>query len=124
MGRRWWRRYPARTRMEAKGADLLVTDQRCRKAWAVQVKTNASTAKWWLLSDHSRHLRSAVHVYVFVSVPKTKNVQPRFYVVPSRVVAKTGRRFERSTGSIWYGYQRQDKYENNWKLFGRSGNPL
>jgi hypothetical protein len=34
------------TSRSALGADLLVTDQRCHKAWSVQVKTNASSANF------------------------------------------------------------------------------
>lgn len=42
----------------AMGADLLVTDQRCQKAWSVQVKTNASSANFWLAGRHARQLKS------------------------------------------------------------------
>src|SRR3979490_1302873 len=58
------------TSRSAMGADLLVTDQRCRKAWSVQVKTNASTANFWLVNSKTKDAVSATHVYVFVSAPK------------------------------------------------------
>ncbi len=107
------------TSRSAMGADLLVTDQKCRKAWSVQVKTNASMANFWLTSAKTKELASPSHVYVFVSVPKNEQRAPEFYVVPSRVVAKTVQTSRpRSTGSVWHAYYRQDKYKDNWKLFG------
>ncbi len=107
------------TSRSAMGADLLVTDQKCRKAWSVQVKTNASMANFWLTSAKTKELASPSHVYVFVSVPKDEQQDPVFYVVPSRVVANTVRSSQaRSTGSVLHAYYRQDKYKDNWKLFG------
>jgi len=107
------------TSRSAMGADLLVTDQRCRKAWSVQVKTNAKTAKFWLTSPTMRDMVSPSHIYVFVNVPRNAKSAPKFYVVPSRVVASTVRVTPpRSTGSVWHFYRRDDKFEDNWKVFG------
>jgi len=108
------------TSRSAMGADLLVTDQRCRKAWSVQVKTNASMAKFWLTSPNTKDLVSPSHVYVFVSVPKDKQKGPFFYVVPSQRVASAVKKSHSSTGTVWYEYHLNDKYEDNWKLFGDS----
>jgi len=38
------------TSRSAAGADLLVTDHQCKKAWSVQVKTNSKPMNFWLLS--------------------------------------------------------------------------
>src|SRR6266540_954106 len=75
------------TSRSAMGADLLITDQRCQKAWSIQVKTNASTANSWLVNPNTRNVRSRSHAYVFVSVPKNPERPAQFYVIPSRVVA-------------------------------------
>lgn len=107
------------TSRSAMGADLLVTNRTCTKAWSVQVKTISSTSKWWPLNPHAERLYSPSHIYVFVNVPRTRKADPSFYVVPSRVVAKSCVKFERPK-SVWYGYERQDKYRNNWKLFGHA----
>jgi hypothetical protein len=108
------------TSRSAIGADLLVTDRRCRKAWSVQVKTNASTSKSWLVNPHSKRLRSLTHVYVFVTAPKDDRKDTQFFVVPSHVVArKIVTTPPRSTGSIWHAYHREDRYRDNWKLFGK-----
>lgn len=108
------------TSRSAMGADLLVTDQKCRKAWSIQVKTNASMANFWLTSAKTKELASPSHVYVFVSVPKNEQRAPVFYVVPSRVVANAVQSSppQGSTGSVWHAYYRADKYKDNWKLFG------
>jgi hypothetical protein len=105
------------TSRSARGADLLVTDRGCIKTWSVQVKTNSSTSKWWALNPHAKQMRSSTHVYIFVSIPKNREYQPKFYVVPSRIVAATFKKFERPN-STWFAYERQDKYKDNWKLFG------
>jgi hypothetical protein len=58
------------TSRSAMGADLLITDQRCKKAWSVQVKTNAGTPNFWLVGSHAKEINSPTHVYVFVNIPK------------------------------------------------------
>lgn len=109
------------TSRSAMGADLLVTDQLCQNAWSVQVKTNASTANFWLVSAKTKDLRSPSHVYVFVNVPKNVQRLPQFYVVPSEVVASNVRTTPPRPGSIWHAYYREEQYRDNWALFG---NPL
>ena len=56
------------TSRSAFGADLLVTDQKCKKAWSVQVKTNRKAASFWLVNAHTRDSASDSHVYVFVNL--------------------------------------------------------
>ena len=103
------------TSRSALGADLLVTDQRCHKAWSVQVKTNASSANFWLTGFRAKEIKSKTHMYVFVSLPKNK--PPRFFVVPSKIVAKE------IHGSKWHSWYRKEAYENKWKLFGNPEGP-
>jgi len=80
------------TSRSAFGADLLVTDQKCKRAWSVQVKTNAGRATFWLLNKHSREVKSDMHIYVLVNLgqknPRQKLSPPDFYVVPSRVLTR------------------------------------
>src|SRR5882672_7515483 len=56
------------TSRSAFGADLLVTDQKCKHAWSVQVKTNFDRRTFWLLSKPAREIKSDTHVYVFVNL--------------------------------------------------------
>ncbi len=100
------------------GADLLVTDQDCLRAFSVQVKTNARHFNFWLLNKHSKRLKSSSHIYVFVNLSKNDG-SPEYYVVPSRIVAKR-MYVERRRGSTWYSFDRSNaiKYENKWSVFG------
>lgn len=108
------------TSRSAMGADLLVTDQRCQKAWSVQVKTNGSTANFWLANANAKNVASRSHIYIFVNAPKNEKQPPQFYVVPSRVVARAIKTSPpRSTGSIWHAYYRDDQYRDRWQLFGK-----
>ncbi|HEY2032688.1 MAG TPA: hypothetical protein VGH02_03270 [Rhizomicrobium sp.] len=112
------------TSRSALGADLLVTDQECKKAWSVQVKTNAKTAKFWLTSEKAKSISSKSHIYVFVNARRDKG-EPEFYVVPSRIVAKTIKTTPpRKTGSIWHSYWKDEKYRDAWKkVFGEPKGP-
>jgi hypothetical protein len=107
------------TSRSARGADLLVTDQLCRNAWSVQVKTKASNANFWLVGAHTKEMTSRTHVYVFVTV-LAKQEKVQFYVVPSRTVATAVRTFRRKR-STWYSFPRKERYLDNWKVFG---NPM
>jgi hypothetical protein len=108
------------TSRSALGADLLVTDQRCHNAWSVQVKTNASGANFWLIGKKAEELSSKTHMYVFVNVPK--NRPPRYYIVPSKVVARNPH-----AGGDWSSFYRDrdgnQKYEDKWDLFGNPEGP-
>jgi hypothetical protein len=106
------------TSRSAAGADLLVTDQRCKRAYSVQVKTNAKPANFWLVNPGAKHLASKSHVYVFVNIRKG-DLRPEFFVVPSRAVAR-GVKVEQRPRSTWYSFWRDQagKYQDRWSLFG------
>jgi hypothetical protein len=106
------------TSRNARGADLLVTDQEYRRTWSVQVKTNRKPATFWLLSKDYKELLSATHIYMFINLRGDN--RPDYYVVPSRIVAKQGTTTpERSGGSIWYSFWRRDaeRYREAWSTF-------
>jgi hypothetical protein len=108
------------TSRSAIGADLLVTDQRCRRAWSVQVKTNSKAASFWLLNKHVDRFQSKSHAYVFVNLKKGS--RPEYLVVGSEVVAKKARTVERKTGSVWYSFHRPIALAKSegWELFGKA----
>jgi hypothetical protein len=108
------------TSRSALGADLLVTDQHCKRAWSVQVKTNSSMQNWWHMGATAKQLASATHIYVFVSIPKNPKRPPQFYVVPSRQVAP----FIKKTRTRGYAYYRDESYRDKWKLFGNPTGPI
>lgn len=109
------------TSRSAMGADLLVTDQSCKKAWSVQVKTNAKRHGFWLAGKHARTLHSASHVYIFVDVEPKKGAPPDFYVVPSKIVARDATGPQKWSGSFSYILDRH--YHNKWRIFGDPQGP-
>ncbi len=112
------------TARNAFGADLQVTDNKCERSWSVQVKTNKDTsANFWLLNPHCENLKSDNHVYVFVALKG--NQRPQFLVVPSRIVAENVCRDQAKTGSVWYSFSREakwDRKDEGWEeCFGSPG---
>jgi hypothetical protein len=113
------------TSRSAFGADLLVTDQRCRKAWSVQVKTNRKAGASWLLNSHVGEVLSDSHAYVLVNL--RGDARPCYFVVPSAEVVRVHKKKERKTGSIWYWVHRGDiaDYAEGWsKVFGEASGTL
>ena len=109
------------TSRSAFGADLLVTDQRCRKAWSVQVKTNRRAALFWLVSKHVSDTWSDSHIYVFVNLRGDE--RPEYFIVPSPTVAKIYKENPAKIGTIWYEVHKAaiQKYAEGWpNIFGIS----
>lgn len=106
------------TSRSAAGADLLVTDQECQRAWSVQVKTNRKSANFWLLGANAVRLKSDSHIYVFVNIGN--QARPDFIVVPSAHVAAKLKIERYSTGSAWYVFWKNDRPSDGegWELFG------
>jgi hypothetical protein len=105
------------TSRSAIGADLLVTDQKCKNAFSVQVKTNARTFDFWLIGKRAKETVSASHIYVLVNVRNTKRDGERieYFILPSKLLAR--RAYHRGD---WPNI-RCDKIsdcKDNWKVFG------
>src|SRR6266404_1900067 len=77
------------TSRSAIGADLLVTDQECRRAWSIQVKTNRKAARFWLIGQHNGRFKSKSHVYIFINLKGDE--RPDYLVVASAFVAMHAR---------------------------------
>jgi hypothetical protein len=121
------------TSRSARGADLLVTDQRCQHAWSVQVKTNAGAKNDWILNKDAEQLKSPSHIYVFVNL-KGKDLldRPDYLVVTSEEVAKHVERYVAKSGkhgaeggSVWYYFARNERPRTvqGWEVFGNSVPP-
>lgn len=108
------------TSRSAAGADLLVTDQACTKAWSVQVKTNKKPSNTWLVGAHANELKSDSHVYVFVNLNKTDDERPEYLVTASEVVARNVQEKTRTTGSRWYWFDKKNRQTTGegWEIFG------
>jgi hypothetical protein len=106
------------TSRNARGADLLVTTQDCKRTWSVQVKTNRKAAGFWLLSKDYNDLLSPTHIYIFINLRGDE--KPDYYVVPSKIVGRHGvTTTPRSTGSIWHSFYRRDAdtFKDKWSIF-------
>jgi len=110
------------TSRNAKGADLLVTDQSCNRAYSVEVKTNGTRANFWLLNRGAQELSSPSHVYVLVNLHRDLNAV-EYYVVPSGFVAHNVK-VERSARATWYSIVKSpqlERFKNGWDYFGEHG---
>jgi hypothetical protein len=109
----------APTSRSAIGADILATNLDCSRTVAVQVKTNATTFDYWLLSAKAKQ-HSPLYVYVFVNLLE-KDRRVEFFVVPSHVVAERTKFSVARTRrqSEWHQLYRADvlDFKDNWQLF-------
>ena len=114
------------TSRNAKGADLLATDQHCQRAWSVQVKTQRQAANFWLIGSHAREVKSPSHIYVFINLRGDN--KPEYLVVPSEIVAEKMYKYKANTGTVFYGFYRKAgkefiaaqgwKDSGGWEAFG------
>ena len=95
------------TSRSAKGADLLVTDESCKKTFSVQVKFD-KRGQFWLIKEV---LVSKQHVYVFVT---HRNSQYEFFVVPSKEAAAVHRPSDKGWGSV--GRSSIESYRDKWEV--------
>lgn len=100
----------------ADGADLLVTDQHCRRAYSVQVKTNAASFSYFNVGGEAISLCSESHIYVLVNL---KRQATEFYVVPSIELAKRIKSFQRKN-STWHAVACKEvaRHKDAWAAFG------
>src|SRR5882762_8348983 len=109
------------TSRSAMGADILVTDQKCTRAWSVQVKTNAKTHSFWLLNRKTTEAVSDTHVYALVNLINRRDGETiEYFVIPSAVVAKRLVHDKSKAGtSEWWAIYRNKimDYKDRWNLF-------
>jgi hypothetical protein len=107
------------TSRSAIGADILVTDQKCKRAYSVQVKTNSRTFNFWLIGKKAKETVSSTHIYVLVNLKNTmRNGETvEYYVVPSRQLARNG-----SHRGKWPNISIDIvlRWKNKWSVFGRA----
>ena len=96
------------TARNAKGADILVTDEACQRAFSVQVKSDRSRPSWLVGKELPV---STSHIFVFVYFPKEG--EPEFYVVPSRVTERVQKDKDKKMPYV----RKTDiaKYRDNWE---------
>jgi hypothetical protein len=74
------------TLRNTRGVDILCSNHETTKTVTIQVKTNRSSRREWVLNQKSETLISDFHFYVFVCLNDGKKY-PDFFIVPSNVVA-------------------------------------
>jgi len=99
------------------GADLLVTDQNCKRAYSVQVKTNARTFNFWLIGKKAKETTSDTHIYALVNIRNNKRNGEKieYFIVPSKNLSRIGYH-----AGNWPNIKRENvlKYEDAWNVFG------
>jgi len=107
------------TSRNAKGADILVTDQKCQRTYAVQVKTNKTIFNFWLVSKAILDYASSCCICVFVNIRNGKNgEQVEYYVVPSQFAAEHLQCDAKGNWpSIWL--KDVEQYKDDWSIFGQ-----
>ena len=112
------------TSRSAQGADLLVTDQNCRRTFSVQVKTDSRGSNF-LISKNANKVVSKSHIYVLVRIRKLKKLISdenkegeiiEYYVVPSKILSESTGHYENFSSSIQRKYI--EEYRDEWKCFG------
>jgi hypothetical protein len=104
------------------GADLLITDHRCRNTWTIQVKvTDQSTKRrrGWLIGRNAALTAHPTHAYIFVIL--NGDNPPEFYVVPSKFVA----RHQRGAASMpEFRLETAKPFSKGWRMLRvRPGGP-
>jgi hypothetical protein len=105
------------TSRSALAADILVTDQKCKRSLSVQVKTNSGAAGFWLVGKDT--IVSETHIYVLVNLrSKGKPDQPEYFAIPSEVVKKQTKYNKYPNSEFWSVYRKDIIDYNNWDVFG------
>lgn len=116
------------TLKNTKGIDILVSNETSSKLVGIQVKTNNSKRKAWLLNKKAEKIAEDNLVYVFVNL-KELNELPDFHVVPSKIVAqqvkeghaqwlrtpgKKGQKHKDTSMRMFV--DSKDKFKNSWNI--------
>ncbi|MGO9137237.1 MAG: hypothetical protein ACLQBC_06160 [Syntrophales bacterium] len=108
------------TSRSAIGADILATDQACQNTFSVQVKTNARTFNFWLLTSKAKEQVSKNHIYVLVNLRHDKSGETiQYFVVPSKVISDK-MIYSKNKNSEWWAINMKDveEYRDKWSIFG------
>jgi len=112
------------TSRNAQGADLLITDQQCSRAFSIQVKSNTyRNCKYFLIGKKGEDIISETHIYVLVNIIEPSKKNPieiiAYYVVPSKVVNKKLVHDKGKTGKAeWWYVVIEDilPYKDKWEI--------
>ena len=101
----------------AQGADLLVTDQQCQRAFTVQVKTDTTGGAFCLVGKKAKDVVASSHVYVLVRIRNLKKhgEDIEYYVVRSKRLSELADHRGDWPNVKWKNISR---YKDKWNVFG------
>jgi len=120
----------ALTSRNAKGIDMLASNETATKSVGIQVKTNQGDSRKWMLRDKADEYFADNLFYVFVNLNSGRSYC-EYFIVPSKVVAKyvktkhkewlktPGSKGQKhNDNSIRWFRDYECKYLNRWDLLG------
>lgn len=118
------------TLRNTKGVDVLCSNSNATKTVGIQVKTNKSSERVWLLNQKVEDYFAPNLFYIFVNLNNNKK-SPDFFVVPSQTVAEhikqSHEKWLRTPGKKGHKHKDnpmrhfrdvEEKYLNKWDLLG------
>ncbi|MBI4244922.1 MAG: aspartate ammonia-lyase [Planctomycetes bacterium] len=118
------------TLRNTRGVDILCADQESRKAVSIQVKTNKTSNRSWIMNIKHEKIVEKNLFYVFVNLNDNKK-PPDYFIVPSKAVAKyiseshrnwlstPGKRVKQHKDTPARKFEDyKGKYLNRWDLLG------
>ncbi len=119
------------TLKNTKGIDVLVSNENSKKLVGVQVKTNNSNRKAWVLNKKAEELSEDNFIYVFTNLKELDQL-PDYYIVPSQIVAKYVKKEHKewlnTPGEKGQAHRENDmrmfrdeneEFKNKWEIFER-----
>ena len=116
------------TLRNSRGIDIIASNSDATKSVSIQVKTNNTGKPIWLLNKNAEEVNTKNHYYIFVALDALGK-RPRYYIVPSKIVAGFIKKNHREwlLGAKKDGSQRKDnnirkfsdkesKYLEKWEL--------
>ena len=116
------------TLRNSRGIDIIASNSDGSKSVSIQVKTNSSGKKSWILNKKSEDFFSDNHYYIFVALGH-QDERPSYHIVPSKDVAEhTSKRHvnwlkgkkrdgtDRKDSSMRKFDDPSDRYQEAWHL--------
>lgn len=120
------------TLRNTRGVDILVSGRDAARSAGIQVKTNQSSSKGWILTKKAETLKENGLFYVFVNLNGAG--APTYHVVPSTVVAEYVSRThsewlstlgrggrQRKDSDIRKFWDHDDEWKDRWDALGLEG---
>ncbi len=117
------------TLKNTKGIDVIVSNENSKKLVGVQVKTNNSSRKAWVLNKKAEELSEDNFIYVLVNLNRLEQL-PDYYIVPSKIVAeyikKDHKEWLNTPGEKGQSHREtdmrmfrdeNDEFKNKWEFF-------